>query len=122
MVVAIPLVTDIPSTNNGKLETVEVAPSPSQSQVVGGTFDAQGNRVGGKLLPDPAAPVPADRGPAKKADLRTGDIVLSVAGKEVRDLASFFRRVWAQGQAGVDVPMAIYRGRRWRRCWKKSSL
>src|SRR5579862_6025628 len=33
----------------------------------------------------------ADKGPAKKADLRAGDIVLSVAGKEVRDLASFFR-------------------------------
>jgi S1-C subfamily serine protease len=51
----------------------------------------------------------ADRGPANQADLRTGDIVLSVAGKEVRDLAGFFRRIWAQGQAGVEVPMAIYR-------------
>jgi S1-C subfamily serine protease len=51
----------------------------------------------------------ADRGPAKRADLRTGDIVLSVAGKEVRDLAGFFRRVWAQGPAGVDVPISIYR-------------
>jgi len=51
----------------------------------------------------------AEKGPAKKADLRTGDIVLTVAGKEVRDLASFFRRVWAQGQAGVEVPMTIYR-------------
>jgi len=51
----------------------------------------------------------ADRGPAKRADLRTGDIVLSVAGKEVRDLAGFFRRVWDQGQAGVDVPISIYR-------------
>jgi S1-C subfamily serine protease len=51
----------------------------------------------------------ADRGPAKKADIRNGDIVLSVAGKEVRDLASFFRRIWAQGEAGVDVPLTIYR-------------
>jgi S1-C subfamily serine protease len=51
----------------------------------------------------------ADRGPAKRADLRTGDIVLSVAGKEVRDLAGFFRRVWAQGAAGVEVPVSVYR-------------
>ncbi len=51
----------------------------------------------------------ADRGPAKKADLRNGDIVLSVAGNEVSDLAGFFRRIWAQGQAGVDVPLTIYR-------------
>ena len=51
----------------------------------------------------------ADRGPAKRADLRTGDIVLTVAGKEVRDLASLFRRIWAQGQAGVEVPITVYR-------------
>jgi S1-C subfamily serine protease len=51
----------------------------------------------------------ADRGPAKRADLRTGDIVLSVGGTEVHDLAAFFRRVWAQGNAGVEVPMVIYR-------------
>jgi S1-C subfamily serine protease len=51
----------------------------------------------------------ADRGPAKKADLRTGDIVLSVGGADVNDLASFFRHIWAQGQAGVEVPITIYR-------------
>jgi S1-C subfamily serine protease len=51
----------------------------------------------------------AERGPAKQADVRVGDIVLSVAGKDVRDLAGFFRRIWAQGQAGVEVPIAVYR-------------
>jgi S1-C subfamily serine protease len=51
----------------------------------------------------------ADRGPARKADLKTGDIILSVAGKDVRDLAGFFRLIWAQGQAGVEVPITIYR-------------
>jgi len=51
----------------------------------------------------------AERGPAKRADLRLGDIVFMVAGAEVRDLASLFRRVWAQGQAGVEVPITVYR-------------
>jgi S1-C subfamily serine protease len=51
----------------------------------------------------------ADRGPAKTADIRTGDIVLSVAGRDVRDLAGFFRRIWEQGQAGVEIPLTIYR-------------
>ncbi len=51
----------------------------------------------------------ADRGPAKKADIRTGDIVLSVGGRDVNDLAGFFRHIWAQGQAGVEVPVTIYR-------------
>jgi len=51
----------------------------------------------------------AERGPAQRADLHVGDIVVSVAGKEVSNLAGFFRQVWAQGDAGVDVPISIYR-------------
>ena len=51
----------------------------------------------------------ADGGPAKRADLRTGDIVLAVAGMEVRDLAGLFRRIWTRGQAGVEVPITVYR-------------
>jgi S1-C subfamily serine protease len=48
-------------------------------------------------------------GPARRANLRTGDVVLSVAGTEVGDLASFFRRVWSLGSAGVEVPLTLYR-------------
>jgi S1-C subfamily serine protease len=51
----------------------------------------------------------ADRGPAKRADLRTGDIVLAVAGSEVNSLAGLFRNIWSQGQAGVEVPLTVYR-------------
>jgi S1-C subfamily serine protease len=49
------------------------------------------------------------RGPAKRADLRTGDVVLAVGGVEVRDLAGLFRRIWSLGDAGVEVPMTVYR-------------
>ena len=51
----------------------------------------------------------ASRGPARKADLREGDIVLAVAGAPVSDLAGLFRRVWALGEAGVVVPLTINR-------------
>jgi S1-C subfamily serine protease len=51
----------------------------------------------------------ANRGPAQRADLRAGDVVLSVRGAEVASLASFFRRIWALGHAGVEVPLTIYR-------------
>jgi S1-C subfamily serine protease len=48
-------------------------------------------------------------GPARRANLRTGDVVLAVAGAEVSDLARFFRKVWSLGKAGVEVPLTIYR-------------
>jgi len=51
----------------------------------------------------------ASRGPAQAADLRTGDIILAVDGREVSELATMFRKVWSLGQAGVDVPLLIYR-------------
>jgi S1-C subfamily serine protease len=51
----------------------------------------------------------ASRGPAQKADLRAGDIVLGVAGSKVKDLAGLFRRIWAIGQAGVEIPLLINR-------------
>src|SRR5215467_2017557 len=51
----------------------------------------------------------ANRGPAERADLRAGDIVLRVGGSSVNDLAGLFRRVWALGQAGVEVPLLVNR-------------
>ncbi len=51
----------------------------------------------------------AGRGPAKSADLRSGDIIMDVGGAEVRNLAGFFRRVWSLGEAGIEVPVTIVR-------------
>jgi S1-C subfamily serine protease len=51
----------------------------------------------------------AGGGPAQRAKLKTGDIVLAVGGGEVGDLADLYRRVWSLGQAGVEVPLLIYR-------------
>ncbi len=51
----------------------------------------------------------SNNGPAKRANLQQGDIVLAVAGTEVSDLAEFFRKVWSLGTAGVEVPLTIFR-------------
>jgi S1-C subfamily serine protease len=51
----------------------------------------------------------ADRSPAKRAELRTGDIILSINGAPVVNLASFFKRLWALGTAGVEAPLSILR-------------
>ena len=55
------------------------------------------------------ASIEASGGPARRANLRTGDVVLAVGGQEVSDLAGFFRTVWSLGKAGIEVPLTIYR-------------
>jgi S1-C subfamily serine protease len=52
------------------------------------------------------------KGPASKSSLRVGDIVMSVAGQDVRGLPTFFRNVWALGPAGAPVPLTINRNGR----------
>lgn len=51
----------------------------------------------------------AERGPAHRADLRTGDVILAVDDNEVSDLADFYRAMWALGNAGVEVPLTVFR-------------
>jgi S1-C subfamily serine protease len=51
----------------------------------------------------------APKGPAARAELKTGDVVLAVKGENVSTLAGFYRKVWALGQAGVEVPLTLYR-------------
>jgi S1-C subfamily serine protease len=52
------------------------------------------------------------RGPARISDVRPGDVVLNIGGQEIKSLANFFRAIWAQGQAGVEVPMLLHRNGR----------
>jgi S1-C subfamily serine protease len=50
-------------------------------------------------------------GPAHRAGVRLGDVVLEVAGEPVADLADLFRRVWDTGSAGAEVPLTLARGK-----------
>jgi S1-C subfamily serine protease len=49
-------------------------------------------------------------GPAEHAGLKTGDIVLGVGGEPVATLADFYRKLWARGAAGVQVPLKVLQG------------
>ena len=51
----------------------------------------------------------ADGGPADKAGVQEGDLVLAAGGRAVGNLASFFRRIWGLGGAGVAVPLTLHR-------------
>jgi S1-C subfamily serine protease len=48
--------------------------------------------------------------PADRAGLKGGDIVIGVGGDEVSSLADFYRRIWARGAAGVEVPLKVLQG------------
>ena len=51
----------------------------------------------------------AEGGPAERAGLQTGDILLEVAGRGVSGLADLFRKIWQLGVAGVEVPLTVVR-------------
>ncbi len=49
-------------------------------------------------------------GPAARAGLHRGDILVGVGGEEVASLADFYRKVWARGGAGVEIPLRVLQG------------
>jgi S1-C subfamily serine protease len=51
----------------------------------------------------------APKGPAARAEIKTGDVVVAVKGERVSTLAGFYRKVWSLGQAGIEVPLTLYR-------------
>ena len=50
----------------------------------------------------------ASKGPAAQAELKTGDVVLAVKGESVTTLLEFYRKLWALGSAGVEVPLTLH--------------
>jgi S1-C subfamily serine protease len=49
-------------------------------------------------------------GPAERAGVRAGDIVIAVGGEAVTTLADFYRKVWARGEANVEIPLRMLQG------------
>ena len=76
------------------------SPHPPRPWLGMSTHDPGGKLVVARLSPD---------GPASRAGVRVGDVVLDVDGSTVQGLVEFFRAVWRLGTAGVEVPLTLSR-------------
>jgi S1-C subfamily serine protease len=65
--------------------------------------EVRGRLFIGRVSPD---------GPAARAGLKSGDIVLAVGSDEVSTLAEFYRKLWGRGPAGTEVPLKVLQGAR----------
>lgn len=50
-------------------------------------------------------------GPAAKAGVAANDIIVAVDGKPVLGQADFYKKVWALGNAGTEVPLTLLSGK-----------
>jgi S1-C subfamily serine protease len=48
------------------------------------------------------------KGPAARAELKAGDVILALKGEKITSQSTFYRKLWALGPAGVDVPLTVH--------------
>jgi S1-C subfamily serine protease len=67
------------------------------------TDDVNGNLVVSRVTPG---------APAEKAGLRRGDIIVGVgaSGEKPKDLPDLYRKIWALGSAGANIPLDVLQG------------
>jgi S1-C subfamily serine protease len=53
-----------------------------------------------------------DGGPADKAGLEAGDLILEIAGQPVEYMAKMYKTIWDLGPAGTTIPMTLFRDKR----------
>jgi S1-C subfamily serine protease len=63
------------------------------------------NQIGDRLL---VGQVTA-QGPAEKAGLKRGDVIVGVDGQRVKNLPDFYRKLWSKREAGATVPIDVER-------------
>jgi S1-C subfamily serine protease len=63
--------------------------------------EVQGRLVVTRVAPD---------GPADKAGVQAGDIILAVGSERVRTQPEFYKIVWSKGGAGTEIPLKLLQG------------
>jgi S1-C subfamily serine protease len=76
------------------------SPHPPNPWLGMSTQDPDGKLMVSRLTPG---------GPAERAGVQVGDMVLGVGALRVHGLAELFRAVWRLGAAGVEVPLTLAR-------------
>ncbi len=64
------------------------------------------DEAGGRLVVSRVSP----GGPSDRAGLEVGDIILAVAGENVRTQTEFYRKVWGSGAAGTQIALRVLQG------------
>lgn len=77
------------------------APAPARPWLGVNAEEMRGRLFVTRVSPD---------GPADKAGLKSGDILIGVGADEVASLPDFYRKVWARGAAGIEVPLRVLQG------------
>lgn len=77
------------------------APGPARPWLGLSTEEVQGHLLVSRVSPE---------GPAARAGVRPGDIVVGVGAEPVRARADLYKRVWGLGSAGVNVPLKVLQG------------
>jgi len=82
----------------GDLISAGRAPGPGRPWLGLNTDELRGRLFVSRVTPG---------GPAEKAGIRRGDVIVGVDGEPPKGLADFYRKVWAQGSAGVTVALDV---------------
>src|SRR5262245_50390842 len=59
-------------------------------------------------------------GPADKAGIRRGDVIIGVGGEPTKHVADFYRKIWSRGAAGASIPLDVQNDNQRRRVEVKS--
>jgi S1-C subfamily serine protease len=95
----------------GDLLSAGRAPGPGRPWLGLNTDELRGRLFVSRVTPG---------GPAEKAGISRGDVIVGVNGEPPKDLADFYRKVWAQGSAGVTVALDVLQDSQVRRFDVKS--